>query len=230
MNIELYPKFILKALLFIFSLLLLANIIGLVFKLNFGNESIYGLIRLFDFDRENNIPTFYSSLILLAASILLSFIASAHKKTNSPYIYWAILSAIFLFLSIDEISSIHEKFTAPVRELLNTSGSLFLAWVVPYGIFSMLIALSYIRFLMNLPKDIMILFVCSGAIYITGAIGFEILGAPYYESHGNQSLIYSFFYTCEESFEMIGIAIFIYAILRYITSQFKFLKITVFKK
>jgi len=76
----------------------------------------------------------------------------------------------------------------------------------------------------------MILFVSSGSIFTTGAIGFEILGAPYYESHGNQSIIYAFFYTCEESFEMIGIVIFIYALLKYITSQFKSLKITVMEK
>jgi len=81
-------------------------------------------------------------LNLLIASILLSFIASAHKKTNSPYVLWAILAAIFLFFSIDEISSIHESLTAPVREIFNTSGLLFFAWVIPYGIFSMLIALA----------------------------------------------------------------------------------------
>jgi len=52
MNIELYPKNILKILLFIFVCLLFANVLGLVFKFNFGNESTYGLIRLFDFDME----------------------------------------------------------------------------------------------------------------------------------------------------------------------------------
>ena len=230
MSISLSPKEIFKINLALIFLLMSAHILGIVSKLYFGHDYVYGLIGLFDFGAEKNIPTFYSSIALLVASILLLLISTANKKVKSSYIQWAGLSLIFLFLSVDEISSIHERLTSPTRDVLNTSGLLYFAWVIPYGTALGVFIIVYSKFLLKLPKNIMILFLISGSIFVTGAIGFEMLGGRHAELYGTNSIIYAFYYSAEEALEMIGIAIFIYSLLTYITDEFEFLKITISKK
>jgi hypothetical protein len=106
---------------------LFANITGIISKFYFNHGQVYGLVPLFDFNTEANIPTFYSSLALISCSILLAFIFLAHKRQGSSYKPWRGLSIIFLFLSIDEIATIHEWVNDPIQQLLNTSGLLYFA-------------------------------------------------------------------------------------------------------
>ncbi len=229
MNIEIQNKDIFLKLVYFILLLLSANIIGIIIRLYFNHDYVHGLIPLFNFDAEKNIPTLYSSFTIIICSILLLVIALTHKKRGSPYFLWIGLAVIFLFLSIDEIASIHERLTDPVRETLNASGLLYFAWVIPYGIALVLFIAFYLKFLFALPKKIMILFIISGSLFVSGAIGFELLGGRYSELYGRDNLVYSVFYTCEELLEMLGIAAFIYTLLSYITSQFTFLTLTIKK-
>jgi hypothetical protein len=76
----------------------------------------------------------------------------------------------------------------------------------------------------------MILFLVSGSIFVSGAIGFELLGGRQAELYGKDNVLYCFFYTCEELLEMLGVAVFIYTLLRYMVEQFKFMAITVANK
>jgi len=227
MNFEIHPREVFVKLLCLIFALLFFNVMGIISKSYFDHDYIYRLIRLFDFDTEKSIPTLYSTLALLFASTLLSIIALTHKRNGSAYLSWLGLVFIFLFLSIDEIVSLHEQFNRPVRESLNTSGVLYYAWIIPYGVALIAFIIAYLKFLTELPRNIMILFVVSGAIYVSGAVGFEMVGGRQAELYGTDNLLYSFFYTCEEFLEMLGIVIFIYALLTYILSQFKSLTITV---
>ncbi len=117
MNIQIYPKSVFRKLLYVIIFLLNANIIGLAAMHHYYNTLYYKkspLFSLFNFDSEMNIPTFYSSLALLLASMLLVVIVLNHKKQGTPYFRWLGLAIIFLFLSIDETSCIHEGFSKPV--------------------------------------------------------------------------------------------------------------------
>ncbi len=227
MNFEIHPREVFVKLLCLIFALLFFNVMGVISRFYFDHDYIYWLIRLLDFDTEKSIPTLYSTLALLFASTLLSIIAITHKRNGSAYLSWLGLAFIFLFLSIDEIVSLHEHFDRPVRESLNTSGAFYFAWIIPYGIALIALMIFYFKFLTNLPRNIMILFVVSGATYVSGAVGFEMVGGRQAELYGTDNLLYSFFYTCEEFLEMLGIVIFIYALLTYILSQFKSLTITV---
>lgn len=227
---ELYPYKVFKILISIISILLVANIAGLVSKFYFGHGRLHGLIPLFDFNRESNIPTMYSSIALIIAGVLLMVIAMAHRKKNDAHIHWAVLSLIFFFLSVDEFASIHEMLIDPVRGALGTSGVLYFSWVVPYAIILLLLAGSYINFLIRLPRKIMYLFLVSGTLYVGGAMGVELFEGAYAELHGFETLTFALFYTVEELLEMVGIAVFIYSLLLYITSQFQFLTISIVAK
>jgi hypothetical protein len=197
---------------------------GLVSTYVFHHPYLYGLIDLIDFDSEKNLPTMYSSLQLLVASCLLAVIGSWHKSSGKNYAPWYVLAAIFLFLGIDEFVQIHERFLDSVREDFQLTGLFYYAWVLPYGIGVLAFVIAFSRFLLRLPRETMRWFIASGAIYVTGAIGFEMLSARHYEAYGLDNVGYSILYTCEESLEMLGIALFIYALLAYASKEFQYLR------
>lgn len=229
MNLELNPRQVLKAFSCIIIFFLCANIAGLLATFYIDNIYVDDVSKLFNLRNERSIPTLYSSIALFLASILLMLIAQAHKKSQNPYMQWAILAIIFLFLSIDEASSIHEELVAPMRRIFGATGFFYYAWIIPYAIFLLGFVIAYSKFLLKLPKQIMVLFIVSGAIFVLGAIGFEMLGGRHDELYGGSDAIYAMLYTCEEFLEMLGVVIFIYALLTYITTQFNGLKITITK-
>ena len=71
-----------------------------------------------------------------------------------------------------------------------------------------------------LPKTTRINFIIAAIIYITGLIGIEMLGGQYHELHGRENLTYSMISTLEESLEMLGLILFIRALLDYLSTHF----------
>lgn len=221
-NIILRPKHVLTALFWIIAFLLTANLTGIILRFYFNHKYCCGLVPYFDFDTEGNIPTFYSSTALFCASMLTAFIAAAHKKAGGRYRLWAGLAIIFLFLAVDEFTEIHERFEKPTQKLLLSTGMasspeiLFYTWVLPYIVLLICLGVVYFRFLLKLPRQIMVLFIAAGVIFVAGAIGFESLGGLEHKLYGDDNIVYALLYTCKELLEMIGVAIFIYALLSYI--------------
>ena len=122
-------------------LLLLGHVIGMTLKFGFDKPFAFGLVPLTDFDREGNLPTIVSSLMLLLCAVLLALIAyTVRNRKASGWIGWVGLSLLFLFVAIDESVSIHEQLIRPVREMFKLSGVLYFAWVIPYGIFALAVA------------------------------------------------------------------------------------------
>lgn len=226
MNIEITPRSVLAVLLFLIAFLLLANLASVVFELYGEFDDVYKLTNLFNFGSEKNISTLYSSFALVLCAALLAVIAVAHKRLGASCLPWFGLAVVFLYLAIDEGASLHERLTLPLRESLDTSGVLYFAWIIPYSAAMGLLAMLYFRFLSGLPRQIMVLFLVSGLTYISGAIGLEMVGGLWADLHGNKDLIYSLIVTCEEFLEMLGIVIFIYALVLYIAEHFEKLTIT----
>jgi len=226
MDLNINPRFVFSKLLIVFALLLLANVVGIILKFYFDHANVYGLVPLFNFDRENNIPTLFSSLLLLASAILLMSIAVIHNRLRNPWLPWLGLACIFLFLSYDEIASLHEKLIMPVRNAMDVSGIFYFAWVIPYMFILPLLLAVYSRFLIRLPKRFMGLFILSGGIYISGALGLELLGGLHASNFGVDGIQYSVIYTFEELLEMLGVMLFIYSLLSYIKSEFESYSIT----
>ncbi len=218
MTITYEPKKVVVVLGTIVICLIVANMVGIVSKYYFG----YSRIALFDLDREANIPTLYSSTTMLLCAGLLAVIAAARKRQERrDYLYWAGLAVVFLFLSADETAGLHERLIIPLRSALHTSGTLYFAWVIPYGIFVITVMLVYLRFLFSLPVGIRYLIIFAGILYVAGALGGELIGGYWIELHGQANITYALITTCEESLEMTGILVFIYALMSYITSELK---------
>ena len=219
MNVLIRPKKILSLLLLIILLLQIPSIIGLVFYLD-GNN-IGWLFNLFNVGEEGNIPSYYSSTSILFASLLLGFISLFRKINGLTYSLWLVLSLIFFFLSIDESVQLHERIGIfLIDNNFDLTGYLSYGWVIPYGLLSIVFAgVFYFKFLPQLPKKIFWLFIISGSIFVLGAIGLEMIGAKIYHTHNFSKIINAVCYSIEEFLEMLGIALFIYALLLYIKEE-----------
>lgn len=174
-------------------------------------------VRAFSLDEERNIPTAYSVLALLFSSILLGAIAHVKKTDSDRYTnYWKILSIIFFYLSLDEALQLHERLIVPTRSLLNVTGVLHFTWIVPMGFLVAIFVLSYIKFLLHLPRATRILFVTAGCLYVGGAIGLEMVEGVQASSVGIKNFPYAIAVTIEEFLEMVAIVIFIHGLTSYI--------------
>ncbi|WP_290871655.1 hypothetical protein [Aquabacterium sp.] len=235
MSLVLQPKAVLHFLLKVIGVLLVANLLTLVAKHGLGRGALFGLVPLFNFNDERNIPTLYSSVALLLAGGLLMLITHLSRQRGEPHRAWLGLALIFVFLSIDEMTGLHERATEPMRLLMHSSrgfleGSLGLrAWVVPYAVLLMAFGLTYLRFLFRLPAQTRWHFMGSGLVYVTGTIGFEVIGSEWVLQHGEDNVPYALLYTCEETLEMLGIAWFVHALLTYLATAFAPLHLTMKK-
>lgn len=231
MNFKIQPIEVFKINVYIILFLTIMNILGLVSTFYFDHDYVFGLVPIFDVNRELSIPTFYSSLALLVASLLLLIITINQKRFKKPYKAWMGLTIIFLLLSLDEISSIHEGLTLYVREVYLFSGLLYYSWIIPYSLAVLIFVLVYGKFLSQLPKHIMLLFIISGFLSVLGALGFEALGGWQHELNGyDGNLLYVTFYSIEEFLEMMGIAIFNFSLLTYISMVIDPITITFIQK
>lgn len=225
---ELKPQRTLKLLLSIISILAIASLgvqIGIYYLPNYPLKNI--LSGLFFLDYETNIPTLYSVLTLIFCSIILGFIANVKKAIRGAYAnYWIALSIIFSFFAVDEFASLHEKLIEPLRASLNaigfnTSGFFHFAWVIPGAAFVFICLLAFTQFLSNLPTRTRRLFLLAGSLYISGTLGMEMIGGYYSSLNGENNIIYAIIVTIEESLEMLGVAVFIYSLLHYISYYMK---------
>ncbi len=225
MEIKITPKGIKKFFIGAIGILVTAHLMGLCSTFLFNHNYVFGLVPMFDLDEEQNIPTWYSSVSLLLSSLLLGMIAYKTDRQKKSYYYnWAILAGIFLFLSIDEFALLHEGFTNPLRETLNLSGYLYFAWVIPYSLLLIGLMIFYYKFLLSLPAKTRNNFILAGLMYITGAVGFDMLGGMQWELYDNYDPAFNFhlyvlYASIEEILEMTGVAIFIYGLSKYIGEE-----------
>jgi len=211
--------------------LTLAHVATQVGKHLLHHERQLGLVRLFDLDQENNIPSWYSSSTLLLCAGLLTVIGLAKKQVGDfDARGWLGLAIIFVYLSVDEAASIHEMAILPLRSFFKTTGLLTYAWIIPGAILVLILSLMYLRFLLGLPVKTRVLFLVAATLYIGGALGVESLGGRYDYLYGDQHLTYAMLVAWEESFEMLGILVFLYALSSYISlyaSGWRVLSVTV---
>ncbi|WP_405570569.1 hypothetical protein [Winogradskyella sp. Asnod2-B02-A] len=203
----------------LFSVYLLFNTAGMEDKVT------RLLVKLFNVNLEANLPTFFSALVLLGDAILLAFIAFGNKKKGEYFWHWIGLSGVFVFISLDEMIQIHEQLRAPMEALFNTSGLLYFAWFIPYVAMVAILGIAYFKFMMRLPKHILKLFILAGVVFVSGAVGMEMIGGMHAEIHGEETLTYALMYNFEEFLEMSGAAIFFYALVYYIEMTFKKLRL-----
>ncbi len=210
---------IFKAMCAIVGFLVFMDLLVIIIRMNMDVTYIDRTLEIFDVNLENNIPTFYSSISLLYCAVLLLIISFGEKLKNpEQVIYWRILSLGFLYLSIDEMASLHEWMGVLMMGQAKFSGVWHFAWMIPALFMILIIGITFLKFLFRLPVKTRALLLLSGFIYIGGAIGIEMISGIFIEEDAANKLGYELLNLLEESMEMIGILFFVYTLNHYLSS------------
>ena len=156
------------------------------------------LIQLFELDEENNLPTWFSSFILLNVAFVL-YISS--KRTGlEKKSHWRFIAFGFLLLAIDEVAGLHETFNSSIE----------MNWAIPGAILILFVAAAYVPFLLSLRGKLALLFILSGALFVSGAIVTELFS----EDMESDSWGYAVAVALEEGLEMFGALLFLWLNLK----------------
>lgn len=157
--------------------------------------------RFVDVDVEANLPTWCSSVLLLtcAASAWLASHRGARSRRG-----WRALAFALALLSADEVLCVHERVAAWLLAGLAVR-RVEPAWLWALGgAVVAAFAASLVPFLRALPARLRRDLVIAGAVFVTGGLGFEVLGQRYAASHGWRDATYAALSALEELLEMLG--------------------------
>ena len=171
------------------------------------------IVAFFGLSYEHNLPTWFSTCLLFACAVVLALIAAGARREQDPFTrHWSVLAITFLYLSVDELVSIHEV----ASSWFNTGGVLYFGWVIPAAVFVTLFGLSYLRFLGRLPRNLRNRFILAGSVYVGGALLMELPLGYWTERMGNDNLVYGMLDLVEESMEMIGASLFLESLVGHL--------------
>jgi hypothetical protein len=199
MSFSISPLQLLKLLSAAIVFFVLMHALMLVADYGLGRDNLFMMRALFDLNREQNLPTLFSTLqLLLAAVLLLVLFADARISKLSDSAYWLGLAMIFAFLAADEFCEWHEKLIGPLRRALHPTGALSFAWVIPYA----------------------------ALVTLVGGIGMEMVGSKIFTVYGWHSLPFDAETMLEEFMEMFGVALFVYALTGLVQSRMGSLRLS----
>ena len=221
MNISLNHQKLVVYLASIAAFLVFIHCVALAIYFYIDDPDVFGFVRLIDLDYEGNIPTLFSSLLFLINGGLLWLVYTGVKHSQQLYPrYWLGLAVIFIFLGFDEGSRMHEQVGDFLENFVQADGYLYFPWVIAYCTAFMLAVILYFRFYLSLDRALQIrLFLCA-AVFLSGAVGVEILSAQQADTLGTSSLSYSILYTIEESLEMAGLILLVDTLLRKLRQDY----------
>lgn len=181
------------------------------------------LRRVFRLDREQSIPTYLASTLLATTALTLAVISrrSATRSSDrwsAPY--WLGLALLFGLASVDEVATLHEQLTDPVRSALGLSGMLRFSWVLPVGAALVVLGLVFLRFWWRLPAPTRTGFAAGAAVFVLGAIGVELPGAYVYDTIGQHTTAYRLLTTLEEILEFTGTLIMLGTFLAHLRRRY----------
>jgi hypothetical protein len=184
----------------------LAGLAVEVLKSIYGWKGRAGVVPLLSLSYEENIPTYYSAVILLLASAMSGVLAATgrYEKKGDAVAWWG-LCAGFFYISMDEVLQFHEKWGSS----LHTSGVLHFSWVIPAAGILVVLALLYAPFLLRMPAPTRSRLVLAGAIYVVGAVVLELPLGAWTEAKGEKTLGYALIDWLEETMEMAGIVLYV---------------------
>jgi hypothetical protein len=185
----------------------------LVLYLSHPGKTLQVVISRFDLNGEGTIPSWYSTVLLFSAAALLWLVSRRDQKGLGRH--WLVLAVIFVLLSLDECASLHERTIKPLRDKLHTSGVFYFAWIIPAMAMVATLGIAYLPFLRRLPRKTQRLFVAAAVLYLMGAVGMEMVSGVWVQQHDEANLTAAMLAVPEELLEMIGVSVFIYALLHY---------------
>ncbi|NNF10900.1 MAG: hypothetical protein HKN74_11495 [Acidimicrobiia bacterium] len=208
-TVEVRPRTVVGILVVIAGLLVLAHYGGLAVGDGFDQGWRSQLRRITDLNDETSIGTWYSSaLLLLTAALAALHLNRGHYQDR---LGWAVVAGAALFLSIDEATAIHERLDV-LHEILDLNTATTFLWIVPYSL-GLIGVIAVLRpFLGRLPARTKRWLLIGVGLYLTAVLGLELVAAGARELSWD-TLVEDVLIPIEEGLEMVGISVFIFALL-----------------
>jgi hypothetical protein len=172
-----------------------------------------GLRHFLSLNSAASLGEWYATVQFLFCAVLLTLIARSEFGRTHRW-YWGTLAAGFYGLSLDEGAQLHELIT----DLMHRP-----SWLLPGLAMVAVLGVSYLRFLLLLPRRTAMQFAVAGAIFLAGVFGPDLIGnisgASLADAGGwfcrgsDCDFSSSVMVALEEGMELIGVAIFANALL-----------------
>ena len=206
--------------------LVAAHGVAMLFRHALGRDMVFGLVPLFDFYEEHNVPTYFSSLNLLLTAGLLLLTARLERLRGGPNVRaWQVLGLGFAFMSLDEFADLR---IILARALQSAAGGKFellpflsVPWTVPVALIVAALAVYMLPFLMRLERTYLAHFAFAGACFVFASMGLENFEGKHAElTKGTRDLAFMLMVTLEETMEIFSVLYFQYFLLRYLRRNY----------
>lgn len=178
-------------------------------------------INQFFVNSEGNIATFWNALIIICVAALTFIIASIKFSQKDKYRFeWLLLGVVFLLLSMDEASVIHEKFNVLLKNLPDFNGWTHYKWLYAGVVVVGLLTLAFVRFYLHLDLRNKVLFPLPMTLYLLGAFGGELFSGKYAQYYGTKNIVYTLLTHAEEFGEQFGLVLMVYTLLAYLSKHY----------
>jgi len=169
---------------------------------------------------EQNLPSWFSTLLLAFVAVLLAVNAAITFRRGDRFRWqWAILTAGFTAMSLDEATSLHERLNGMLARFHLLEAQLNYPWVIVALPFVVVLGLMFLKFVIHLPPASRRGFVLAGLIYVGGAVIVETIWSAVVLHVDRGSPISQLLRTVEETMEMGGASLFIVVLLRHIARE-----------
>ena len=180
--------------------------------------SLAKIILRFDVVTEGNIPSWFSGTLLFISAALAGIIAADARRRGDRYRWhWLALAVLFVLFSLDEVAYLHEGVSNFMGR--NSIGFMEIGWIIPGAIFVLIAGLAFAPFILNLPSRTRLLFIIAGALFLTGALGLEVVESLLLGDWDFQATPVLISNHLQELFELLGVSVFIYALLSHIKAH-----------
>jgi hypothetical protein len=167
------------------------------------------LVDLFYLDAEGNVPTWFSSSLMLVSAAILAAIGARRRAAGLPQAnHWTVLGAGFVLMSIDEITQVHERIAKYLLPFDGGFGPAAFNFVYLGAVVTAAVGVAYVPFLRRLPPAARRGMLAAGALFVGGAVGVEVLGAWLLGTVGPADPRYVVVAHLEEGLELAGVYLF----------------------
>jgi len=158
----------------------------------------------FDVAREQNLPTWFNVSVLLLAAAAAGLAAALAKAAHNPAaLPWVGLAIICAGLSLDDMTSLHERLHPLGARIGGGSGLTYAAWLVPGLAFAALVVVAVALLVRRVRRRARLLLLLGLGCMLIGAFGLESLGNAVLQAQG-YGRSYAYFLVAEESLEALA--------------------------
>lgn len=211
---------------FVWLLLAVAGVLVIgtladVVLMGYPGPAVQETLHRFSLLRDASMPTWVASVILLVCGVMLAIAAQIASRTRSRQAKgWWLIACIFFLLSMDEVATVHELSGILIDRLVPSAaalgGVLTYSWVLAAIPLLIVLAVILLPWFLSLARPTQILFGTAAVVFVSGAVGMEMLNALLDSSTEENDVPYALTSALEEALEYLGSLIFLYALLTHL--------------